>query len=192
VEHFVDWLAGQAGGIGTEQTRSSGIGKADVPLAVHAANAVGNRVEQDLLLPVKLLCPAAFVGPRQHLSQRGSDSFYGGQGFAVFAQSEMTVEFQNRQHLVAFADRNRPSGDHLVAQSGLNTRVAGTEARSENQTGRPSCQARPARSMPMGRVSPMLSWMKVSARRPGAAQAEPNSSRFSSALTPHLTAISQP
>jgi len=55
VEHFVDWLAGQAGGVGTEQTRSSGIGKADVPLAVHAANAVGNRVEQDLLLPVKLL-----------------------------------------------------------------------------------------------------------------------------------------
>ena len=29
----------------------------------------------------------------------------------------------------------------------------------------------------------MLSWIKVSARRPGAPQAEPNSSRFSSALT---------
>ena len=38
----------------------------------------------------------------------------------------------------------------------------------------------------------MLSWMRVSARRPGAPQAEQNSSRFSSALTSHLMATSQP
>ena len=179
VQQVVHRLAGERSCRRAQQAGGGGIGKADQAVAVHAADAVGDRVEQNLLLAVEFLGPAAFLGAGQHLPQRSGRGLNGGHGFAVFAQPEVAVELQDRQNLVAHAHRHRPAGDHLLAQGGLDAGTGGTEVRSAIQTARPSFQARPGSSAPLARVSPMLSWIRVSARRPGAPQAVENSSRFS-------------
>ena len=101
-------------------------------MAVHAADAVGDRVEQYLLLPVEFLGPAVLVGARQHLAQRGRHRLHGRYGLAVFAEMKMAIKLQNGQHLVADADRHRPAGDHLLAQGRLDARAGGNGSQVGN------------------------------------------------------------
>jgi hypothetical protein len=89
-------------------------------MAVQAANPVGNRVQQNLLLAVEFLGAAALLGAGQYLPQRSSCRLNGGHGVVVFAEPERTIELEDRQHAVAGAHGHSPSGDHLVAQDGLN------------------------------------------------------------------------
>ena len=48
-------LAGDAGGLSAEEAGGGRVGKADEAVAIYAAYAIGDRVEQDLLLPVEFL-----------------------------------------------------------------------------------------------------------------------------------------
>ena len=63
------------------------------------------------------------MGAGQHLAERGGRDLNGGLGFAVFAEAEMAIEFEHGEGFVAHADRDRPAGDHLVAQGGLDARA---------------------------------------------------------------------
>ncbi len=92
-----------------QQPRCCRIGKADMPVAIDAANSVGNRVQQNLLLTVEFLGAAPLLAARQHLPQRGGHGFDRSQSFRVFAQTEVTIEFQHRQNLVAFTHRHCPA-----------------------------------------------------------------------------------
>ena len=128
VQQIVDRLAGERDGRGAQQAGGGGIGKADLAVAVDAADAVGDRVEQDLLLAVELFGPAAFLGAGQHLAQRGGGGLDGGHGFAVFAEPEVAVKLEDGQDVVADAHRHGPAGDHLLAQRGLNAGAGGTRS----------------------------------------------------------------
>ena len=126
VQQVVHRLAGKRSSRGAQQAGGGGIGKADLAMTVHAADAVGNRVQQNLLLAVEFFGAAALLRAGQHLSERGGRRLNGGHGFAVFAQTEVAVELEHRQHAVADAHRNRPAGDHLLAQGGLDAGTGGS------------------------------------------------------------------
>jgi hypothetical protein len=72
VQQLMHRLAGEACGRCAQQTGGGRVGKADQAVAVHAADAVRHRVEQNLLLAIEFLGPAFVLRTRQHLSQRGS------------------------------------------------------------------------------------------------------------------------
>ena len=63
---------------------------------------------------VKLLGAPAFLGARQHLTQRDGRRLHCGHRLAVFAQAEMAIELEHRQQLAAGAHRHRPAGNHLL------------------------------------------------------------------------------
>ena len=120
VEQFMDGASGQARGGRSQQASGGGIGKADQPMAVDAADAVGHRIQKDLLLPGQFVGPAALPRSRQHLPQRCGHRLDGGDGLLVFAQQELAVKLENRQHLVAHAYRHRPARHHGMPQRGCN------------------------------------------------------------------------
>ena len=130
-------FSGKAAGRRAEKTSCGGVGKADQAAAVNAADAVGDRVEEDLLLPREFFGSAAFVGARQHLAQGCGNGFDGRDGLAVFAQRDVTIEFEHGQHFVPFANRNGPTGNHLVSQSCLNSR-AGRDCSEAFEPDRPA------------------------------------------------------
>jgi hypothetical protein len=105
-------MSWQAGCRCAQHARRGRIGEADQSVAIQAADAVGHRVEQNLLLAVELFRPAPFVRAGQHLPQRSGHSFDRCHGLAILAQAEMAIEFQNRKHPVSNAHRHRAAGDH--------------------------------------------------------------------------------
>ena len=87
--------------------------------AIRAADAVVDRIQQDLLGAVQLLQAILFTGAGQHLSDAGGDGFQGGHGLALFTLALMTVELEHRDEPVADMDGNGPAGRQLMAQCRL-------------------------------------------------------------------------
>ena len=125
MQQVVHGFAGKRRSRGSQQAGGGRIGKADFAMAVHAANAVGNRIQQNLLLAVEFFGPAALLGAGQHLSKRSGCGLNGGHGVVVFAEPERAVELEDCQDVVADAHRHCPSGDHLLAQGGLDAGGSG-------------------------------------------------------------------
>ena len=108
MEQIVNRFSGKAGSGGAEQPARRGVGEADQSMPVHAADTVGHGVQQNLLLPVEFLGPAAFPGAGQHLSQRRRHCLDGRDRFLIFPQQEVAIELEDGQHLVAQLEPGQP------------------------------------------------------------------------------------
>ena len=69
MQQLVQLPGGKRFGFGAQQASRRGIGKAHFALAIQSANAVGDGIEENLLLPPQVVGTAAFLGSRQHLPQ---------------------------------------------------------------------------------------------------------------------------
>ena len=193
VEDVMDGLAGEARRGGAEQARGRWIGEADHAAAVHAADAVGDGVEQDLLLAIEFLGAAAFLGAGQHLAERSGHSLHGGEGLGVLAQTLAGVKLEYGQALVADANRDRPAGGHAVAQAP--TQYADSAARGKIddpvRCGLPARRGRagPLREPTSGRCSPGRGRRRQD-RESSTRWRIPAGSRL--ALTSHLMPASHP
>src|SRR5579863_701978 len=107
----MDWLAGETGRVGAQQISRGRIRKADEAVGVESADAVGYRVEQNLLLAVELLGAVAFVRAGKHLSQRSGDRLDSSHRLAILAEAEVAVKLQDSQNRASHADRNCAAGD---------------------------------------------------------------------------------
>jgi hypothetical protein len=108
VQQFVQWPARERVRRRAQQPPRRRVAKTHVALAVQPADAVGHRIQQDFLLPSQVVGAAAFLGSRQHLSQRCGRNFHCGNGVAVLEQTETRIKFQHREHLVGGAHRHCP------------------------------------------------------------------------------------
>jgi len=143
VEQFVNLSARQTRSRTAKQACRGGVGKAYETRLVEPADAVGDGVQKNLLLAVKLFCPVAFLGTRQNLPERCRDRFHGGHRLAVLAKSEVAIKLENSQHPVP----SRTGTAHPETMPRFTAAwECGSEARSETQTGCPS--ARPGPTCP--------------------------------------------
>ncbi len=125
-------LAGEDGRLRAQQARGSGIGKADVTAAIDAADAVGDGIKKNLLAARELFGAALFLRARQHLAQRSGNGLNGRQRFAILAEQEVGIELENGEDPVAYANRNGPAGNHLVAQCRFDAGAGGHGSQFRN------------------------------------------------------------
>ena len=136
-------LAGKRRSGCAEQAGGGGIGKADFAMAVHAANAVGNRVKENLLLAVELLGAATFLGAGEHLAERGSCGLNGGHSVVVLAEPKRTSKTRGLPGRCCQRAQAQPirRSSRYAGRTGCGAGRKGT--RSVIQTARPSFHVRP-------------------------------------------------